>query len=87
VGQFAMDTLHISTVALESDASGDSTYTTLENDLVSFGNQRDGLASQMISMLENAAFDGQSIDQQQALSLISQGQALLAQVHAEAQSV
>jgi hypothetical protein len=87
VGQFAMDTLHISTVALESNASGDSTYTTLENDLVSFGNQRDGLASQMISMLENAAFGGQSIDQQQAMNLISQGQALLAQIHAEAQSV
>jgi hypothetical protein len=82
VGQFGMDTLHISTVAVESNASGDSRYTTLENDLISFGSQRDGLASQMIAMLENAAFNGQSIDQQQALSLINQGQALLAQVHA-----
>ncbi|HEV2461382.1 MAG TPA: hypothetical protein VGS80_23765, partial [Ktedonobacterales bacterium] len=87
VGQFALDTLHISTVALESNTSGDSTYSTLENELISFGSQRDGLASQMIAMLENAAFGGQSIDQQQAMNLINQAQALLAQVHAEAQSV
>ncbi|HLJ82537.1 MAG TPA: hypothetical protein VKT52_13685, partial [Ktedonobacterales bacterium] len=86
VGQFGMDTLHISTAALESNASGDSTYTQLENELSSFGNQRDALASQMIAMLENAAFNGQSIDQQQALSLISQGQALLDQVNAAANS-
>jgi len=86
-GQFAMDTLHISTTALESNASGDSTYTQLENDLISFGSQRDGLASQINAILVNAEFHGQSIDQQQALNLISQGQALLAQVHAQAQSV
>jgi hypothetical protein len=87
VGQFAMDTLHISTVALESNSSGDSTYATLENDLTNFGSQRDALASEMLTMLEHAEFSGHSIDQRQALSLISQGQALLAQVHAEAESV
>jgi hypothetical protein len=87
VGQFGLDTLRISTAALESNSSGDSTFTSLENQLISYGSQRNTLTSQMISMLEQAEFNGQSIDQQQALSLISQGQVLLAQVHAEAQSV
>jgi hypothetical protein len=87
VGQFGLDTLHISTAALESNASGDSTYAKLENDLNSLGGQRDALATKIITMLENAEFNNQPINQQQAQSLISQGQALLAQVHAEAQSV
>ena len=34
----------------------------------------------MRAMLENAAFNGQAIDEQQAKSLIAQGEALLSQV-------
>jgi hypothetical protein len=87
VGQFGMDTLRISTAALESgNSTDDSTYTTLENQLSSFGTQRDSLASQIITMLENAEFNGQSIDQGQALNLIGQATVLLAQVHQAAQS-
>ena len=77
VGQFGLGTLGISTRALESNASGDATYTQLENDLISFGNQRDALASQMIALLEGAEFNGQPFSDAQAQSLISQGQALL----------
>jgi hypothetical protein len=88
VGQFGLDTLHISTVAVASgSASDDTTYTRLESDLTNFGSQRDALASQIITMLEQAEFNNQPINQQQAQNLINQGQALLAQVHAEAQRV
>jgi hypothetical protein len=82
VGQFGLATLRISTQALESNAPGDSTYNQLENQLISFNGQRDTLASQMIALLEGAEFNGQSINEQQAKQLISQGQALLNQVNA-----
>jgi hypothetical protein len=77
VGQFGLKTLSISTTALESNSSGDSTYTTLENQLISSGNQRDMLASQMIALLEGAEFNNTPFSDSQAQSLISQGQALL----------
>jgi hypothetical protein len=87
VGQFGMDTLRISTAAIESgNSSGDSTYATLENQLISFGTQRDALAGQIITLLTNAEFNGQIVNEQQVLKLITEGQALLAQVHQAAQS-
>src|SRR6266568_4396221 len=83
VGQFGLKTLSVSTNALESGSSSDdSTYTNLENQLASFGSQRDALAAQMISLLEGAEFNGQTINEQQAEQLISQGQALLNAVNA-----
>ena len=81
VGQFGLATLDISTRALKSSSSGDATYNQLENDLISFGHQRDALASQMISLLEGAEFNGQPFSDAQAQSLISQGQVLLNQVN------
>jgi len=81
VGQFGLATLDISRRALESNTSGDNTYITLESDLMSFGSQRDGLASQMITLLENAEFNNQPLSDSQAQSLIAQGQALLNQVN------
>jgi hypothetical protein len=77
VGQFALATLQASTRALESNASGDETYTGIESQLASLTSQRDALAAQMIAALEGAEFDGQAITQQQAQHFISQGQALL----------
>jgi hypothetical protein len=82
VGQFGLATLSASTRALESGSSSDdSTYTTLENELMSFGSQRDALAAQMIALLDGAEFNGQPFSGSQAQSLISQGQALLDQVN------
>ncbi len=78
VGQFGLKTLSISTTALESGSPfDDSTYTNLENKLMSSGNQRDMLASQMIALLEGAEFNNTPFSDAQAQSLISQGQALL----------
>ena len=81
VGQLGLASLVVSTRALESNASGDSTYSNLENQLASITTQRDALAGQMSALLENAAFKGQTIDEQQAKQFISQGQALLNQVN------
>jgi hypothetical protein len=81
VGQLALASLVVSTRALESNDAGDATYNQLENQLVSFTNQRDDLAAQMLALLEGAEFNGQTIDQQQAQQLISQAQALLNQVN------
>jgi hypothetical protein len=82
VGEFGLQTLSISTQALESgNSSDDSTYTNLENQLTSYGSQRDALAAQMIALLEGAEFNGQPFSNDQAKSLIAQGQALLNQVN------
>jgi hypothetical protein len=84
VGQLGLDTLKISTTALASTSTGDSTYTTLENELTSFGQQRDDLAGRINALLVGAEVNGQAINEQQAKSLIGQGQNLLGQVHAAA---
>jgi hypothetical protein len=82
VGQFGLKTLNVSTEALKSgNSSDDSTYTNLEDQLASFGNQRDALAAQMIALLEGAEFNSQPFSNAQAKSLISQGQALLNKVN------
>ncbi len=57
--------------------SDDSTYTNLENQLISITSQRDALAAQMIALLEGAEFNGQPIDMNLANELIAQAQALL----------
>jgi len=83
VGQLGLTSLKASTRALESGSSSDdTTYAGLENQLSSISSQRDALAAQMIALLENAAFNGKSFNDQQAEQLISQGQALLNKVNA-----
>jgi hypothetical protein len=85
-GQFGMDALAIATRAIKSgSANDDSTYTTLEDKLSEFATQRDALAEQMRSMLEEAAFGGQVIEETQARALISAAESLLDQVHGAVQ--
>jgi hypothetical protein len=86
VGHLGLATLDVSTHALASDSPGDAIYTNLENQLISINTQRDVLASKMIGVLENAEFNGQQIDKAQVRSLITQANALLAQVDALAAS-
>lgn len=81
VGKLGLASLRISTTALESATANDKTYTRLEDKLAMITSQRDALAHKMSTLLENAAFNGQPINQQQAKQLISQGQALLKQVN------
>lgn len=78
VGPLGLSSLGVSTMALESGSpSDDSTYTNLENQLISITSQRNALAAQMIALLEGAEFDGQRIDKKLANQLIAQAQALL----------
>jgi len=80
VGQFGLDAVRISTAAIDSNASGDSTYLDLERQLLDLGGERDTIAGQMLSLLEAAAFDRRAIDEERSKSLIEQGQALLDRV-------
>src|SRR5713101_5330015 len=82
VGQFGLATLSASTLAIESNSSGDSTYANVENQLATLTTKRHDLAHTMISLLEGAEFDGQSINEQQAQPLVAQGQALIAEANA-----
>ena len=78
VGPFGLATLNASNRAIESgSASNDSTYTALENRLMSLTGDRDALAAQMIGLLEGAEFDGHAIGEQQAEQLVDRGRAIL----------
>jgi hypothetical protein len=82
VGEFGLDTLTASTRALASASPGDATYTSIENQLVALGNQRDAIAARMSSELLGAAFSGQPVNAGEATALIASGQALLARAAA-----
>jgi hypothetical protein len=78
VGEFGQATLAASTRGIESGSStDDSAYASMENQLGSLTSRRDALAARMIGLLEGAEFGGQPISEQQAQSLVAQGQALL----------
>ena len=77
VGQLGLASLLASTRALESDDPNDATYTSLETQLIALTSDRDALASQMIGVLEGAAFDNKPIDKDVVKQLIAAGQALL----------
>lgn len=76
-GRLAKDTLKISTYAITSTSPGDVTYNNLEGKIADWTADRDGIAAQIKSMLEEAEFGGAPIDQGVAMQLINQGQGLL----------
>jgi hypothetical protein len=78
-GRLAHDAVIVSTFALESNSPNDATYKELESDIESWTSQRDALGPKIRAMLDAVEFDGQKIDEKQAQSLISEGQALLHQ--------
>jgi len=81
-GELAQKTLKISTAALVSNAPGDEVYTTLENKLEAWRDQRDALASQMRDILEGAAFQNKKVHVDHVADLIENANALLGQVRA-----
>jgi hypothetical protein len=83
LGRFGLDMIKVSDTALRSS---DERYEELEDAISSLTSQRDSLAAQMRAMLEAAAFSDKPIDNQQAKSLISQADDLLAQADALAAS-
>ena len=86
-GKLARASMQISTVALKSNTPNDATYTRLESDIAAFTTKRNALANQIQSLLEGAAFGGQTIDESQARSLIQQSEQLIGQVVAEASNL
>jgi hypothetical protein len=78
VGALGVSTLKQSTTALEGS---DATYTQIENRLIALTSRRNAIASQMIAMLNAAAFDGTPINEDRADDLIEQGENLLEQVN------
>jgi hypothetical protein len=64
----------ISTRALKGD---DATYAALEDKIVDLTQRRNKIAGKMIEMLENAAFNGKEIHEEEAEHLIDQAEDLL----------
>ncbi|GHO83935.1 hypothetical protein [Dictyobacter formicarum] len=58
VGALSMQTVAISTQALESNSANDQTYNTLENGLISLTTLRNTLAQQIHNTLDTATFGG-----------------------------
>jgi hypothetical protein len=77
VAKLGLASLKVSTRAL---AGSDSTYTTLENALAALTTQRDALAAQIIQKLEDAEFNGKSIDSKTTAKLVLQATQLLNQI-------
>jgi hypothetical protein len=86
VGPLALATLHASTVAMESNAVGDATYTNIKSQLDSYRTQRDALAAQILSVLEGAEYSGTPIPKDTEQNLIQQAQDLLSSVETYAGS-
>jgi hypothetical protein len=79
-GELGIKTLTgISTRALKGD---DATYAALDSKIVDLTNRRNEIAGQMIAILENAAFNGQEVDEGAARHLIDEANDLLASIGA-----
>jgi hypothetical protein len=86
-GQFSQSLLTASTRAIESgNASDDSLYTAIENEISSLTTSRDTLAKQIRAALDDAAFGGNEIDNDQARAWIRQAGQLISQARALAAS-
>jgi hypothetical protein len=68
VGEFGTATLQADTAAIESTSSGDSTYTATVTKLTRLEQERDQLAQRIKGELENAAFEGESIENPHGLA-------------------
>jgi hypothetical protein len=79
-GAFATNLLQASTKAIRSgNASDDSRYTSIEDQIAALTTARDNLASQIRAALDAAAFGGTRINENQARAWIAQAQALIVQ--------
>jgi hypothetical protein len=77
-GPLSYDVLNASTRALASgSAADDSTYTAISSRLTSLTNDRNALAAQMRTVLNNAAFGGPPTSTSDIEALVIQGDALL----------
>ncbi|HYY03335.1 MAG TPA: hypothetical protein VE736_05560 [Gaiellaceae bacterium] len=75
-GEFGMNTLKASTVALASDTTHDNRYTTIEKSIASLTDQRDQVVDGIKTLLAGAEA-GTPIDHTQASDLLDRAQGLL----------
>jgi hypothetical protein len=75
-GEFGMNTLKASTVALASDTNHDNRYTTIEKSIASLTDQRDQVVDAIKGLLAGAE-TGTAIDHTQASDLLDRAQGLL----------
>jgi hypothetical protein len=85
VGVLGLASLRVSSIAIESNSPNDGTYTRLENQLQAINSARNGVAGQIIGILEAAEFgSGNShsslLSHQYVQQLTAQGQQLLASI-------
>jgi hypothetical protein len=79
-GDFANSTLKASTAALKSgSATDDSKYTRIENRIADLTTQRNAVASQIHSMLYDAAFNGKPVNPIAAIAPLVRGGLLIAE--------
>jgi len=81
-----MDTLKASTRALASNSPGDQTYTDTESAIESLTNQRNALAAQIRTGLNQAEFDGVAPSENDLKAWTKAADDLLAQAAALASS-
>jgi endonuclease III len=77
VGPLGVKTLEMSTTALASNDTNDTTYNKIENELLDITKRRNAIASQMLSMLEDSTFDGKGFNEAKAQGLINAAEGLL----------
>jgi hypothetical protein len=81
-GEFSTDVLVASTEALKSGSATDDTgYASIEDQIESLTSTRDSLAGQIRAALDDAAFGGKALDNQQAKAFITQAEDLISQAH------
>ncbi|GAC1479175.1 MAG: hypothetical protein PVSMB9_02480 [Candidatus Dormibacteria bacterium] len=83
VGELGLSTLRASTKALQGN---DTTYASIESQLTGLTGRRDALAADIIGALEAAAFEGTTVNENQAKAWIAQAKTLIDQANALAAS-
>jgi len=84
LGRFGLDVIEISDAAVRS--TDEARYVQLTDALQQLGTERNTITARTRTLLEQAAFDNASINEQEAKSLIAQADALLARADATAAS-
>lgn len=80
VGNFGLNSLIVSTKALDSDDPSDGTYTFLEGEIAALTSVRNSLSREIIGLLEGAEFHGKTISSSDAQRLSGEAQQLLRQM-------
>ena len=84
VGQLSLDSIRFATRATLSTSVGDQTYINADARIAAWTSQRNALADQMIALLDTTGPGSEHHDDRNVSDLISQGEQLLAEVHAAA---